>query len=364
MASGRHLAFVGCLNRAAPYFPAPQGRGIAVFSFDAQTGALDLLSETEGVDNPTFLTFSQDGRALFATSEVYGWHEGVVTAYAIGADGRLTYINKQSTRGSVAAQASVDPSGRWLLVANYRMGEDGIRPHQAVVTFPIEPDGGLGPAADGVVHLGSGPKPDRQEGPHPHCVLASPDGSHVFVADLGIDRIIAYRLDAGSGRLSRAHDVALPAGSGPRHVTWARPGLLVATGELDNTVTSLAWDGSELRVVASVSMLPVGFSGESHAADIHVSPDGRFVYASNRGHDSIAVLSIDAGGKLSLIANQSTGRTPRNFVLDPSGNFVLIACQDGNEVTVHRRDSETGLLSGPGGRATVGSPMCVRFSPR
>ena len=357
------LAFVGCLNRETPYFGASRGRGIAVLSFDPATGALSPVSETAGVDNPSFLVVAPGGRTLYATSEVYGWHEGVVTAYRIGDDGGLAYVNKQPTRGSVAAQVVLDPSGRWLLVVNYRMGADGVRPAQAVTVFPVEPDGGIGPAAHSAAHSGSGPDPDRQEAPHPHCALPSPDGRHVLVADLGIDRLISYGFDTASGALTRGTEAVLPPGTGPRHIAWASPGLGVVSGELANTITSFAWEDGAPRLLATASTLPGGFSATSHAADIHVSPDGRFVYASNRGHDSLVVMSLDADGRLAPLQHCRTAATPRHFTFDPSGRFVLVACQDGHEVTVFRRDEASGVLSEPVASAAVGSPMCVRFAP-
>jgi 6-phosphogluconolactonase len=359
----RRLAFVGSLNRATPYFGASRGRGISVLTFDDETGALMPLAETDGIDNPSFLVLAGDGRTLYATSEVSGWHEGVVTAYRVGDDGRLTYINKQPTLGSIAAQAAAHPSGRWLLVANYRMGADGVRPARAVAVFPVEADGGLGPAAHAVSHTGSGPNADRQEGSHPHCVLFTADGRHALVADLGIDRVVAYRFDAEAGRLEHAAELAMPPGSGPRHLAWVSDGIAVVTGELDNTVTSLAWDGAGLRLLDRASTLPDGFEGVSHASDIHVAPDGRLIHAANRGHDSLATFSVDAAGKLAALGHRPTGPTPRQFTLDPAGRFVLVASQDGHEVLVHRRDIVTGWLSEPVARAAIGSAMCVVLGP-
>ena len=361
MSTTRTLAFVGSLNRDAPYFGKPQGRGITVLSFVTGTGALSPLSETLDIDNPTFLVVAADGRTLYATSEMYGWHEGVVTAYRINPDASLTYINKQATGGSIAAQAIVDPSGSWLLVANYRMGEAGVRTPLAVAVFPIEADGGIGPLAHGVTHSGSGPHADRQEGPHPHCVLATANGRHVLVADLGIDRVIAYAFDGTRGALTHVADVALPPGTGPRHLAWVAPGLAVVSGELDNSVTSLAWDGVSLRIVARAPIVPEGFAGISHAADIHVSPDGRFVYASNRGHDSLAILSVGPGGQLAPAGHRATLACPRNFTLNPTGDFALVASQDGHDIATYRRDSETGGLR-PLANFAIGSPMCVRLA--
>jgi 6-phosphogluconolactonase len=365
------LAFVGTLTRPAPYFAAARGPGIAVFAFDETTGAMRRLHEVGGIDNPSYLTLDAAGRTLYAVSEVFGWHEGVATAYRIDAtDGTLRYINKQPTRGSITAYAGFDRTGRWLLVANYRMGEDGLRPSQAAVVFPIEADGGLGPPAASVGHSGSGPNAARQEGPHPHCVLASPDNRHVVVADLGIDRIMVYRFDAATGTLTPAASasVALEPGSGPRHLVFSPDGrFLYVINELANTVTALEWDAARggLAPLQTISTLPAGWQGESHCSDVQLSPDGRFLYGANRGHDSIAIFAVDGtSGRLALAGHHPTmGRTPRQFTLDPAGRFLLVANQDGDAVVVLARDAASGMLSDTGHRGAIGTPMCVKLRP-
>ncbi len=369
MTTGRTLAFVGTLNRTAPYFRATNGHGINVLAFDEATGALTPLHETTGIDNPSHLTLDAAGRNLYAVSEVFGWHEGIATAYRIDpASFALTYINKQPTRGSITAHTSIDRSGRWLLVANYRMGEDGVRPAQAVVVYPIEADGGLGAPACSVGHTGHGPNAERQEGPHPHCVMASPDNRFVLVPDLGIDRVVVYAFDAGTGQLAPAATpfAQMAPASGPRHLAWHPSGkFLYVTNELASSVTALAWDGAAgaLRPLQTISALPDGWTGENHCSDVQVSPDGRFVYAANRGHDSIVVLAVDpASGRLNLAGHHpSLGATPRQFTLDPSGRFLLVANQNADAVVVLARDPATGLLSDSGQRAAVGTPMCVKL---
>lgn len=363
------LAFVGTLNRLAPYVAAANGPGIAVFAFDPATGALAPRHEVGGVENPSYLTLDAAGRTLYAVSEVYGWHEGVVTAWRIARPGgMLTYINQQPTLGSIAAYVGCDRSGRWLLVANYRMGADGLRPPQAVVVYPIAPDGGLGPPAASVGHTGSGPHPTRQDGPHPHCALASPDNRHVLVADLGIDRIMVYRFDAATGALAPAAQpfAALPPGSGPRHLAFDPAGRrLYAISELANTVTVFAWDAASggLAPVQTVSTLPARWQGESHCSDLQFSPDGRFLYGANRGHDSIAVFAVDpVSGRLTPAGQYPTlGRTPRQFTPDPSGRFLLIANQNADAVVVLTRNAAGSGLTDSGQRGAVGTPMCVQL---
>lgn len=365
----RTLAFVGCLNREAPYFQGARGQGIAVFDFDEATGALAPLSVTGGIDNPTFLTLHPGNSCLYATSEVFGWNEGLVTAYRVDpASGTLRYINKQATQGSIAAHASVDRSGRWLLVANYSHGEPGEAPGQAAVVLPLRQDGGLGAVCCGVAHAGSGPVAGRQDAPHPHCVLASPDNRVVIVTDLGTDSVLSYGFDAANGQLAGPrHRLSLPPGSGPRHLAFHPGGrFLYVINELNSTVAALSYDGAEgsLALLQTLPALPHGFEGESRGADLHVSADGRFLYGSHRGHDSIAVHAIDpTSGRLSPAGHAPTGgETPRSFALDPSGRFLLVANQNGDSVTVLGIDARGGMLRATGQGARVGTPMCVKLT--
>ncbi len=364
------LAFVGSLNRPAPYFRSANGAGLSVLRFDEATGTLTPLSTTSGIDNPSYLTVDAAGTYLYATSEVFGWHEGVVTAYQIDATaGTLTYINKQPTRGSISAQASFDRTGKWLLVANYRMGEDGARPPQALVVYPIEADGGLGAPVSSVGHVGSGPNAERQEGPHPHCALASPDNRHILVADLGIDRIAVYAFDAATGALAPGAKpfVQLASGSGPRHLAFHPSGRFAyVINELESSVTALAWDAAHgtLDPLQSVSTLPPDFTGESHCSDLQLSTDGKFLYGANRGHDSIFLAAIDSdSGRLTPLGTHPTlGATPRQFSLDPSGKFLVVANQNADLLAVLSRDTETGALSDSGKSTKLGTPMCVKFA--
>ena len=365
----RTLAFVGCLNREAPYFQGARGQGIAVFGFDEATGALTPLSVTSGIDNPTFLALHPGNSCLYATSEVFGWNEGTVTAYRVDpASGTLRYINKQPTQGSIAAHASVDRSGRYLLVANYGHGEPGEAPGQAAVVLSLRQDGGLGAASGGVAHAGSGPVAGRQDAPHPHCALASPDNRFVLVTDLGTDSVLSYDFDAMSGQLTGPrHRLSLPPGSGPRHLAFHPGGrVLYVINELNSTVAALSYDPGDgsLAALQTVPALPQGFEGENHGADLHVSADGRLLYGSNRGHDSIAVHAIDpVSGRLSPLGHAPTGGpTPRSFALDPSGRFLLAANQNGDSVTVLGIDERSGTLRATGQGARVGTPMCVKLA--
>ncbi len=363
MSAARTLAFVGSLTEPCPYAPQARGVGITVFDFDPETGVLRELSRTGAIVNPSFLSLHPRLPVLYATSEVYGWNEGTVSAYRIDTEaGKLTYLNKQPTLGSVAAQSSLDAEGRFLFLVNYRMGEPDDLPGQSVAVFPVREDGSLMPPCASAVHSGSGPDADRQEGPHPHCVLVSPDGHHAVATDLGTDEMVVYQLD-GSGKLERTTALSLRPGTGPRHMAWHPAGrILYVNGELDQTVSALEWNAGTLRHLHTVATLPAGFVGVNHTADVHVSPDGRFVYCSNRGHDSVAVFETSRDGSALQPRGQvlTGGATPRSFCLDPSGGFLIAANQNSDSLTVFRRDAATGALTRTSEQQEVGTPMCVR----
>ena len=238
--SFKTLAIVGSLTRDTPFFESAQGRGLSVFSFDEASGALELLSETTGDDNPTYLAVNAEERFLCVTSEVYEWHEGVVTSYAIDPTlGRLTYRNKQATLGHLSAFVDLDRSGRNILVSNYSMQAPDVAPGRCLVVLPIR-DGLIAPASDSLTRAGSGPIADRQERSHAHCLLEMPDG-RLVTADLGTDEVAFYDFDAAAGTMSAApvETLALPEGSGPRHVAWSRDGQhLYVLNELASTVAA------------------------------------------------------------------------------------------------------------------------------
>jgi 6-phosphogluconolactonase len=368
------LVFVGTLNRATPYFEGANGEGILVFILDEATGRLSLQSKVKGIDNPTYLSLHPDKPCLYATSEVFGWNEGTVSAYAFDrGNGALTYINKQATLGSCTAYSTVDRSGRFLLVANYAhepwSADFGAEnPGQAAVVYPIKENGGLKAPLCSVAHQGSGPMADRQERPHPHSAVPSPDNRFVVVPDLGIDKVMCYRFD--EGQLTLAVGVpafTLPPGSGPRHFVFANNGTTAyVINELGSTVGHLKYDArtGKLETVELVSTVPSGFAGENGCADLHLSPDERFLYGSNRGHDSIVIYAVHpATGRLTLVGHTPTeGRTPRNFAISPSGRFVLVANQNGDSIVTFRRDATNGLLHRLD-RLEVGTPVCIKMRP-
>lgn len=359
------LVFVGSLNREAPYFQGARGVGLTVYGFNETTLEATRLAETNDVDNPTFLSVNADGTGIFANSEVFTWREGTVSAYRFDrATHALTYVNKQPTLGSVAAHNFVSRDGTKLLVANYGMGEGG--PDQAVAVYGIRPDGGLTAPLASVAHEGTGPNADRQERSHAHSVTETIGGGIAIVADLGIDALVTYRL-GDDGALEPLVETALKPGAGPRHVALHPNGRFVfVMNELDSTVVSLALDAGSgsLAFLDAKPAVPAEAREHNHCADIQISPDGRFLYGSNRGHNSVAVFAVDQeNGKLTLVDyTPCGGPTPRNLCLTPSGSHLFSANQNGDRISIFARDTETGRLTDTGKAIAIGTPMCVKIT--
>ncbi|HVW57664.1 MAG TPA: lactonase family protein [Rhizobiaceae bacterium] len=363
----RCFAYVGCCNRPTPYFASSNGKGIAVFTFDTATGEMQPAGVREGIDNPTFLSVAPSGRHLYANSEVFGWNEGTVSAYAIdAATGDLSYLDKQPALGSITAFNSFDRSGRHLLVANYGMGPVSEKPNRSVAVFPIAGDGTLGPASAHAGHEGAGPDPDRQERPHAHAARISLDNRFVLVSDLGIDAIVVYRFDEASGSIVRSHACPLPAGSGPRHFVFDNAGARVfVVNELNSTVCSFAYDArfGQLRLIDTRATIPEG-TGGNHCSEITLAPSGQRLFVANRGHDSIATLAIDPQtGRLHFEGTTpAVGKTPRHMAVDPSGRFLIVANQDSDCLSAFRIGEDGEKLSHVGSIAT-GTPTCIAFAP-
>jgi len=359
------LVFVGSLNREAPYFQGARGVGLSVYALDERTLETTELAETSAIDNPTFLSVSDDGSRVYANSEVFGWHEGVVSAFRFDRETRsLHYINKQPTLGSIAAHNFLSRDGQRLLVANYGMGEGG--PDRSVVVFGIRDDGGLTPPIASVAHSGTGPNAERQERSHAHSVNETVDGI-VIVADLGIDRLATYRL-TDAGGLELLSEFVMAPGAGPRHVALHPDGrFLFVMNELDSTVASLSLDpaSGEIALIDTLPAVPDEVRDHNHCADIQISPDGRFLYGSNRGHDSIPIFAVDqdSGSLLFVDYCPCGGATPRNLALTPSGNHLLSANQNADVITIFARDAATGRLKETGKAIRIGTPMCVRIVP-
>ena len=363
--STRYLAFVGTLNREAPYFQGARGRGLVVYRFDEETLEVEELANAPEIENPTFLSVDRAGRHVYANSEIFGWKEGLVTAFRFDEENRtLAHINMQATLGSIAAHNMISGDGEKLLVANYGEGSGG--PDQSIAVFGIRPDGGLTPPLASIAQSGTGPDAGRQERSHTHSVTELTSGM-VVVADLGADTLTTYRI-ADDGRLGRAAATRTAAGAGPRHVALHPDGrLLFVMNELNSTVASFRLD-LETGTMTELDMqpaVPAEAREGNYCADIQVSPDGRFLYGSNRGHDSICAFAIDAAtGKLSLVGFfPCGGATPRNLAITPTGRHLFSANQNGDRITIFARDIETGALSDTGRAIEIGTPMCIKFAP-
>jgi 6-phosphogluconolactonase len=341
-------------------------RGVYLASLDLATGRLELDGVAAELVNPSFVAIHPSQRYLYAIGEIgefNGEKGGAVSALAIDpASGKLTLLNQKSSRGVGPCHVSVDRSGKVALVANYGGG--------SVACLPIAADGSLGDATAFIQHQGSSANPQRQEGPHAHSINVDPANRFAFVADLGLDKVFSYRLDATRGLLA-ANDppcVKLAAGDGPRHFAFHPSGRYAyVINEMHSTVTGFRYDADRgaLETIESVTTLPAGFSGSSSTAEVQVHPSGKFLYGSNRGHDSIAVFAIDSEtGKLTPLGHTSTqGKTPRNFGIDPTGHWLLAANQDSGSIVAFRIDQETGKLSPTGQSISVPMAVCVKFMP-
>ncbi len=333
---------------------------IYLVRMDRRSGDLLRVGAAKADANPSFLSMHPNGRVLYAVNELE--QTGAVSAFAIAGDsGALTRLNEQPSGGGAPCYVSVDRSGRVLLVANYAGG--------SVALLPIQPDGALAPAAQVVQHTGKGPNAERQEAPHAHCILPDPSNRFALAADLGADRVFVYRLDLEGRSLRHIEegDAVMRPGAGPRHIVFhpTLPLVFVAN-ELDSTVATLRFDSGRgtLSPVDTRSTLPAGWTGTNYPADIHVAGSGRSLYLSNRGHNSIAVFSVaEATGALALEQVISTeGDWPRNFSLDPTGRWLLVANQRSDSVVVFGRDPQDGRLTPTRHRIAIPSPVCLRFA--
>ncbi|MDG2130637.1 MAG: lactonase family protein [Fuerstiella sp.] len=336
---------------------------IHAFRFDAENGQLKPLHRTTDIDNPFFLSLSPDGSVLYAidAEQFGGDKDEFVAAYAVqGHSGRLNRLNRTSTRGTASCYLDVDATGKTVVVANYSTGN--------IASLPVHKDGSLGPAVSFIQHSGSSVDPKRQTGPYAHSIVVSPDNRFVLAADLGIDRILVYRLNPATAELT-PNDVqsfaTLSPGSGPRHLTFHPNGKRVyVINELLNTITFFDY-ASETGVLTQrqeIATLPADFSGTSHTADLKITPDGKFLYGTNRGHDSIAIFRIADNGQLNLVRMEpSLGTGPQNLLITPDGRWLLCANMPGNNVAVFAIDPLTGGLTASGSPVHIPMPSCIRW---
>ncbi|HXO60309.1 MAG TPA: lactonase family protein [Candidatus Acidoferrales bacterium] len=354
----QYLAFVGT------YTSKTDSKGIYSFHFDAATGRLTPTTLAATTPDPSFLTVASNEKNLYAVNELSefdGKKSGAVTSYSVDPkSGKLTRLNQVPSGGADPCYVSFDQSGKYLLVANYTGG--------SVSTFPVAPDGRVGSASAFVQHRGSGPNKERQEGPHAHYIASSVDNRFVFVVDLGLDEVVVYRFDPAKGSLTPNDPpfVKVAPGAGPRHLAFHPNGKFAyVLNEVNSTVTVFANDSrnGSFSTLQTLPTIPKGFTAHNDTAEIVVHPSGKFLYVSNRGHDSIAEFSIDpAKGTLTFAGDFSTqGKTPRNFALDPTGKFLLAANQESNNIVVFRIDHSTGALTGTGQDAQVPAPVDIVF---
>ena len=341
-------------------------KGIYRATLDETTGQVSTPVLAAEVSNPSFLAFHPKSTFAFSVSEIsdhQGKKTGAVSSFAIQPDGSLTLINQQPSGGAGPCYVCVDPSGGTVLVANYGGG--------SCASYPIQQNGALGPMSSFHQHAGSSVDPKRQTGPHAHSIQAGPDGLRVYVPDLGLDRIQIYRLDSRAGTLTPNDPpfASTPAGGGPRHLAF-HPNHRFAYANLEMASKVVAFslnsDSGSLSILEEHSTLPSGFNGINTTAETLVHPSGRFLYVSNRGHDSIAAFAINPeSGRLRFLECESSGgEIPRNFGIDPSGRFLLAAHQKTNNVVTLAIGPQTGLLSSTGHQLSLPSPVCVRFLRR
>lgn len=353
----RYLLFVGT-------YTEKESKGIYAYRYDAASSELTPLGEAAETINPSFLAIDPGSRFLYAVNEVPNYksaNSGAVSAFVIGRQsGKLSLLNQVASGGADPCYIAFDKTGKYALVANYTGG--------SVSVFPVQSDGHIGEPSTFVQHAGASVNKERQEGPHAHWIETTSDNRFAIAVDLGLDELLVYRFDAKTGSLA-ANDppyAKLDPGAGPRHLAFHPSGKLVyVVNELQSTITAFSYDPSRgaLQKLKTVSTLPKGFSGSNDTAEIQVHPSGKFLFASNRGHDSIAVFSIGRRtGTLTLVDHFPTqGKTPRNFEIDPTGKLLLVANQDTNNIVVFRINPNNGRLTPTGQTLLVPSPVCLKF---
>lgn len=345
-------------------YTGPKSEGIYAYRFEESTGKLVSLGVAAKTVNPSFLAVDPNRRILYAVNEIdnyKGEKTGGVSAFTIDHEtGKLTFLDEVISRGAGPCHISLDKTGKYVMVANYSSG--------TVAVFPVLEDGRLGNATAFDQRHGSSVNHEQQEGPHAHSIGVTPDNRFVLSADLGLDELLVYRFDAAHGTLAPGEPpfAKIHAGSGPRHFAISPNGKFVyVISEMGSMLTAFSYNAARgtLRELQEISTLPKDFKGKSNCAEVVVHPSGKFLYGSNRGHDSIAVFAIDPHkGTLTPVEFVSTGgKEPRNFALDPTGNYLFAANQNSDTLVVFRIDPKTGRLTPTGEMADVPSPVCVTF---
>jgi 6-phosphogluconolactonase len=352
-----YLVYVGT-------YTGEKSKGIYSSRLDMKTGELSPPKLAAETPNPTFLAVHPNNKVLYAaneTSKFNGKPSGAVTAFSIDpASGTLTLLNQQLSGGAGPCHVALDHSGKVALVANYGGG--------SIASYPITSDGSLGEVATFIQHQGTSVNPQRQEGPHAHCINVDPNNKFVLATDLGLDKVLVYKLDLATARLVPNDPPfgSLPKGAGPRHFAFSRDGhYCYVINELNCTLSAFSYNPrtGTLKELQTVSTLPGERERKDSTAEIEVHPSGKFLYGSNRGHNTIVVFGINSRtGKLTLVEHQSTqGKTPRNFGIDPTGKYLLAANQDSDNVLVFNIDQSSGKLNPTGHQVQVGGPVCIKF---
>lgn len=356
---GKYLFYVGTYTEEGS-----KSKGIYAYRYDAATATITPLGLAAETTNPSFVALHPNGHFLYAVNEVgkyKGPNSGGVSAFSIDhASGKLTFLNEVATRGADPCYITVDKTGKYVLVANYTGG--------SVAVFPVQADGKLGEATAFVQHTGKGTIPERQEGPHAHSIDLSADNRFAFVDDLGLDELLVYKFDEGKGTLTPNDPpfTKIDAGSGPRHFVLRPDGKFAyVISEMGHTVTVFSSDAAsgKMQVLQTITTLPKDFTGRNDDAEIAVHPSGKFLYASNRGDDSIAIYAIDQSkGTLTQVGIVHTGgKEPRSFEIDPTGALLFAENEKSNNIVVFRIDAKTGNLTPTGQTFDVVEPVCVKF---
>jgi 6-phosphogluconolactonase len=338
------------------------GRGIYAYRIDSETGHVQGGELAAELRNPSFLAIHPTGKFLYAVSEVEdfeGKNTGAIAAFAVSGPGQVQPLNTQASLGAAPCHVSLNAAGTHVFLANYGGG--------SVAAFPVKTDGSLGAASGFLQHAGSGPNVKRQEGPHAHGIYAHKNGRVVYACDLGTDEVLAYPWKSGALVVDQSLGAKLPPGSGPRHLAVHPTGTWIyVLNELLNTVSVLRRDelSGALSLVQTIPTLPPGFEGVNHTAEIFVHPNGKFVYASNRGHNSLAVFGVGSDGQLTPVEHVSTrGAVPRGFALSPGGDWLIAANQASHTLVVFKVDAASGKLTPTGQELPVRTPVCVVFEP-
>jgi 6-phosphogluconolactonase len=352
-------------NAQTPYliigtYDSPKSEGIYVYSFNQTDGTAKEISHVK-TSNPSFITIAKNKKYLYAVNENADKNGkgGSVSSFEIDKKGILKFINQQSSEGNHPCYIVTDKTDKWLIAGNYSSGNFSI--------LPIEKNGNVGKAKQIIQHEGSGPDTLRQKSPHVHSTFLNKNNKKLYVSDLGTDKLMCYDFDDQSGSVKPCDQkfIATEPGSGPRHISVSKNGeYIYLVKEIMGSISVFKNRKTGLKLLQTIFTLPAEYKGAAGSADIHISPDGKFLYVSNRADcNTIAIFKIsEINGKLKLIAHQSTlGLTPRNFNFDASGKFLLVANQNSDEVVIFKRNINTGLLTDSGHRISVGKPVCLTW---